>query len=279
MSLKNCEWCGIQFKPARPYQKYCSKRCKLDTKLAKDSSDRYYPGISALTKTCTCCGKEFRLPAARTSPSGNFFCSKICDKRWRRHPIPRAEPLPNRKHLAAADAMQNKLARQNARQAWQYWLKEKAPDNWLDRYYPHTDKPWRDHRLSNAERYRLRYQLDLGFQIQERLRRQLKKRGVNERIAGQIRAAIRKGCDSPTIKSTIGYSIEELIAHLDRMFTDGMSWERFKAGEIHIDHIIPKSLFDPTDPEQVRQCWALSNLQPLWAEDNMRKSNKVLCLL
>jgi len=51
-----------------------------------------------------------------------------------------------------------------------------------------------------------------------------------------------------------------------------MSWENI--GDWHIDHIVPLSRFKvsgPDDPE-LRRAWALTNLRPLWAKDNMRKS-------
>ena len=48
-------------------------------------------------------------------------------------------------------------------------------------------------------------------------------------------------------------------------------------GEWHIDHIIPKSVFNFTKPEHedFKRCWALKNLQPLWAEENISKFNKL----
>ena|SRR3990167_2666119 len=75
--------------------------------------------------------------------------------------------------------------------------------------------------------------------------------------------------------SVVGYSIDELRGHLEPLFSDGMSWENY--GEWHIDHIIPKSFFSFTSPEDAafKQCWALTNLQPLWAEDNLSKSNRL----
>lgn len=77
----------------------------------------------------------------------------------------------------------------------------------------------------------------------------------------------------------VGYSLEGLLAHLERQFTKGMSWENY--GEWHIDHIIPLSAFDyksASDPE-FRAAWALANLRPLWAKDNLTKSAKRLTLL
>ena len=67
----------------------------------------------------------------------------------------------------------------------------------------------------------------------------------------------------------LGYSALELKNHLESLFTEGMSWENY--GEWHIDHIIPVSKFEPDTPMNIVN--ALSNLQPLWGSDNIRKSD------
>lgn len=74
----------------------------------------------------------------------------------------------------------------------------------------------------------------------------------------------------------VGYTKKELKEHLESLFKLGMSWEN--RSEWHIDHIIPQKLFNYTsysDPK-FRECWALSNLQPLWAEENLNKGSRVL---
>ena len=70
------------------------------------------------------------------------------------------------------------------------------------------------------------------------------------------------------------YSPIELCEHLESQFTDGMSWEN--RSEWHIDHIRPVASFDfdSTDHPDFKKCWALNNLQPLWAADNIRKGAK-----
>lgn len=70
----------------------------------------------------------------------------------------------------------------------------------------------------------------------------------------------------------IGCDRDHLIFHLESQFTDDMSWEN--QGEWHIDHIQPCASFDQTDLEQRRICWHYTNLQPLWAEDNLRKRDR-----
>lgn len=57
-----------------------------------------------------------------------------------------------------------------------------------------------------------------------------------------------------------------------------MTWERFCAGEIHIDHIVPLSSFDRDSEVGMKSAWALTNL-PMWAKDNLAKSDKRELLL
>jgi hypothetical protein len=64
----------------------------------------------------------------------------------------------------------------------------------------------------------------------------------------------------------IGCSPEELKAHLESLFTEGMTWENY--GEWHVDHIRPVCSFTAEEWEQVNH---YTNLQPLWAEDNYSK--------
>jgi hypothetical protein len=74
--------------------------------------------------------------------------------------------------------------------------------------------------------------------------------------------------------SALPYTVEELILHIEGLFQAGMSWNNY--GEWHLDHIRPDSSFtySSVDDEEFKQCWSLDNLQPLWAEDNRKKSNK-----
>lgn len=67
----------------------------------------------------------------------------------------------------------------------------------------------------------------------------------------------------------LGYRTEEFRQHIEAQFRPGMSWANH--GEWHVDHIRPLASFDLTDAEQRRAANALPNLQPLWAQENMRK--------
>jgi hypothetical protein len=67
------------------------------------------------------------------------------------------------------------------------------------------------------------------------------------------------------------YTPENFKNHIESLFIDGMSWENY--GKWHIDHIIPISKFDKNTPLSTIN--SLDNLQPLWALDNLSKSNKI----
>ena len=72
------------------------------------------------------------------------------------------------------------------------------------------------------------------------------------------------------------YTPEELINHLEKQFKDDMMWDNY--GIWHVDHKLPITSFDIQEmgDEEFMRCWCLDNLQPMWGEENIRKSNKIL---
>jgi hypothetical protein len=75
----------------------------------------------------------------------------------------------------------------------------------------------------------------------------------------------------------VGYETEELRRHLEKQFEEGMRWDNYGAWQV--DHIIPVSAFKSSNEEDIKAAWALSNLRPLWREDNIRKKDRILFLL
>lgn len=98
-----------------------------------------------------------------------------------------------------------------------------------------------------------------------------------DRIANAINRSIRGRCHKHDWESVLGYTTEQLREHLDKLFTNGMTWDKFMRGEIHIDHKIPIAVFhfSSIDDIDFKKCWALENLQPLWAKENIRKKDKL----
>jgi hypothetical protein len=100
---------------------------------------------------------------------------------------------------------------------------------------------------------------DVGFRLLQRCRKRL-----YEAVKGNVK--------SKRTMELIGCSIEELQEHLESQFQKGMNWDNY--GEWHVDHIKPCALFDFSKEENQRECFHYTNLQPLWAVDNIRKSDK-----
>ena len=76
------------------------------------------------------------------------------------------------------------------------------------------------------------------------------------------------------------WTTKQLAEHLESLFKEGMTWENYGAasGERktwQIDHKKPCSSFNFNYLEEVRECWKLENLQPLWASDNIKKGKKI----
>jgi hypothetical protein len=76
----------------------------------------------------------------------------------------------------------------------------------------------------------------------------------------------------------LGYSLEQIMAHLEKQFQPGMTWENNGRGKTcwHIDHIIPVSVHNYSTPHDIdfKKCWALNNLRPLWEPENRRGTRR-----
>lgn len=104
-----------------------------------------------------------------------------------------------------------------------------------------------------------------------------KKEDPQFRMRCNLRTRVRAALIAKKVKrcdvGLIGCSQAELFAHIEKQFTEGMTWENY--GLWYIDHIKPCASFDLLNPEEQRKCFHFTNLQPLWAEDNWSKGSKV----
>lgn len=101
-------------------------------------------------------------------------------------------------------------------------------------------------------------------------------RKLSASLSCGIRSSLVNGKSGRHWEFLVGYTLENLVKHLELQFVDGMSWGNY--GQWHIDHIIPVSFFKYDSPDDVefKMCWRLENLQPLWAVDNLKKTNKLV---
>lgn len=143
---------------------------------------------------------------------------------------------------------------------------------------------FRKHYIENIEYHKQRankYRIENWDRILENKKKNHKKRMKTDpeyRSYVAMRSILQRTIKQAKTKkddktvNMLGYSSKELFDHMQLLFDEGMTW--LNHGEWHIDHIKPVSLFleeGITDPKIIN---ALDNLQPLWAEDNLSKSNK-----
>lgn len=107
---------------------------------------------------------------------------------------------------------------------------------------------------------------NIQFKLSERLRSRL-----YCALRRQLNGAKNRGRGGSAVRD-LGCDLEFLMSHLEDKFQPGMSWDNY--GDWHIDHIKPLVSFDLTDSEQCRSACNFSNLQPLWATDNIKKGSK-----
>lgn len=146
-----------------------------------------------------------------------------------------------------------------------------------------SDKKWRDDNLDRKKTNDKKWYNDnKDYVLKRSVQWRAEQRKINPQIAirdtisSRIRSALKQQKVSKR-NSTIellGCSIPELKRHLEKQFQPGMNWKNNTVRGWHIDHIVPCAKFDLTKVEQQKKCFNYTNLQPLWAIDNLLKKDK-----
>lgn len=126
-------------------------------------------------------------------------------------------------------------------------------------------KKYRKEHKAELINYRIKYygnrdRFDVDFKIRHNLRNRIIKvlKGINK---------------SETTLKLLGCSVKYLKQHLESTFQIGMTWDNY--GKWHIDHIRPCASFDLSKESEQKKCFHYSNLQPLWAKENLSKKDKI----
>ncbi len=210
---------------------------------------------------CKFCKTEFKK-----TRNVNYFCSRLCarkhtDKFRKKISKPTKIKIPKTPE-------QLKLDRRRYNQNYLNKLKSSDPEK-----YKLMLSKTRERKAANktteiinkqkeAERRwkRNKEKIDPVYRIKERLRSYLSR---------SIKGVIQKNSKTERI---VGTSFKNLVSHLEKQFKPGMTLSNY--GKWHIDHIKPISKFDLTKAGELEKCFHYTNLQPMWAVDNIRKSNR-----
>lgn len=220
-------------------------------------------------KKCTKCGKlkaieEFNW---RNKSIGLKHCScKKCTKEWKKlyYENNKKKVLghnkkyyqDNKDHIKEC----NRLYRENN--------KEKVLEH-KKQYYKNNKKA----ALAHQKQYCKNNRSTINKYIRNRLRTDIIFK-LKLYISTQIRSSLKLGKLSKKGRhweDLVGYTVMDLKLHLEKQFDTNMSWENY--GEWHIDHRRPISWFDNAE-ESILKAWELSNLQPMWAHENLIKGNR-----
>ena len=137
---------------------------------------------------------------------------------------------------------------------------KKYKREWSKRKYD-TNPEFRKKCIKNAVAYeRIKLDTDPTYKLIHNMRRRLR------------HAVKGYGDKYDTTMNLVGCNSTKLREYLEAKFTEGMIWEN--QGDWHIDHIQPCCSFDLTSEEEQRKCFHYTNLQPLWAKDNLQKGGK-----
>jgi len=90
----------------------------------------------------------------------------------------------------------------------------------------------------------------------------------------RIRQALVRNSKTDSTKELVGCSFSKLKEWLEFWMKPGMTWENY--GDWHVDHKKPCASFDLSKPEEQKRCFHYTNLEPLWAKDNLSKGARIL---
>jgi len=144
---------------------------------------------------------------------------------------------------------------------------------WYEQNKEHRKKYLKEYRENNVDKIR---------QIKRDYERNRKSRDPLYKLISNFRTAIYQVLKENNVEKNksyfdiLQYTPEELINHLEKQFTDTMTWDNY--GIWHVDHKLPITSFNIQEmgDDEFMRCWSLNNLQPMWGEENIRKSNNII---
>jgi hypothetical protein len=138
------------------------------------------------------------------------------------------------------------------------------------------NRQWRQKNHPYCLEYRKKYRQEHKLEILKYQNEHLKQ-DFSFKLAHYLRSrlwsALKGKVKFLSAPKLLGCTIEQLKERLESQFKQGMSWSNY--GKWHIDHIKPCASFNLSKPEEQKICFNYRNLQPLWAEDNLRKQAKI----
>lgn len=222
-------------------------------------------------KRCRKCGNEYPLSFeyfrhATSSQDGFQPWCRLCQDEYDR--IWRAENKERYRETSRKWAERNKEKKLEYNKEW----RKKNPEKQLE--YSRKSRAKNPERANEATRLWNKKNREHHRKYASEYRSKNPGFHISQVIGTAIWHSLRGGKHGRSWESLVGYTLGDLMAHLESQFTKGMNWDNY--GEWHIDHIRPISDFNFVDTEDsdFRECWSLWNLRPLWGKENLAKGSE-----
>jgi hypothetical protein len=275
-----CLFCnGLVVRKGKYIKKYCSEKCK-------HAYLKEHGNHQAVTIICAKCGKESSICQSKFAYQGKKYCNNQCFRE---------------RHHRTTDGGQEEK-RCTICKVWKpmtfecFGRMSAAKDGFLAHcklcaYAKSKTAEAKAYRKANRalpdvakkiKQYSKKRSESTEFKVKRNAREKALKLidpsfALKNRVRVLMYHTIRRAKGGRKWQELVGYSIEDLRRHIEKQFTVGMTWALFMAGEIHIDHRIPVVAFNFTSPDDpdFKKCWALKNLRPMWALENISKGAKL----
>ena len=228
---------GIEHKWCGKCKQY--KQCTGDNNKFGKGNSKTWDGLRPTCKDCLAHHNSLHKEEKHAYNAAYWAKTKV--EQTAKHKIWKQN---NKEHYA--DYMQKYRENNGKRIDKKQWQKRKHDKNYR-LYQNEYQKAWCKKQRTENLQYKLKYN------ISRRIRECLYQKNMST-------------------NTYVGCSMLKLQCHLEKQFDEFMSWSN--QGTWHIDHRIPTSAFDLTNPIEQRACFHFLNLQPMWGSDNIRKKDK-----
>ena len=163
------------------------------------------------------------------------------------------------------------------------WSKDKARE-YHRKYREKNRQKIREYQREYQREYRKKWEEENKEKVNDYYKKRRQQDPVlklRHNVGAAIRDALKRADGSKNGESVmqhLPYTIDELREHLESQWEEGMTWDNHARDGWHIDHIVPQAAlpYDSMEHPNFLECWKLENLQPLWAKDNLAKSDKII---
>jgi len=163
--------------------------------------------------------------------------------------------------------------------------KEKLKDYFKNHYEVNKNKKklyyasWKKINKNKLKDYQKKYHKNNSYKRNKYEKKRLKidiQYKLRNNLRTRLNGAIKGNYKAGSAVRDLGCTIDELKSYLESKFLPNMTWDNWSKDGWHIDHIKPLSSFDLSDRKQLLEACHYTNLQPLWAKDNLTKSDKII---